>query len=128
MKKYVRKLEVTVQYTQTMQMIHTLYDLLCYDSSLSLLYGPVLLNVRGKVTPVAIFEYKVIRVLRFHSVDHGNDIRMVCFLENEDLIFDIFELIIADSVPLQTLDSDYSFGFRMLGLVNLGIMSFTDTL
>lgn len=50
---------------------------------------------------------------------------MIRSLEYEDLIFDIFELIIADPVPLKAFDSGYLLGFDVLGHVDLRIMAFT---
>ena len=50
---------------------------------------------------------------------------MICSLKYEDLIFDIFELIIADAVSLKAFDSSNLLGFNVLGHIDLSIMAFT---
>ena len=52
---------------------------------------------------------------------------MVSFFENKDLIFDILELIVADPVPLKTLDGHYFLSFSVFSLVDLGIMTLSDS-
>lgn len=83
-----------------MQVIHALYDLLSYTSGLIFRKWSMGLYELGQITSIAIFENKVIRVFRFHSIDHCYYIRVVGFFKNQDLVFDILELIIADSIPL----------------------------
>jgi hypothetical protein len=53
---------------------------------------------------------------------------MVGLLQHEYLIFDIFELIIADSIPLETLYSKYPLSSYVFGHVDLRIVSFANFL
>jgi len=52
---------------------------------------------------------------------------MISFLKDQNLIFDIFELIITDPIPLQAFNSYYFLCFRMLSLVDLCILAFSDS-
>ena len=53
---------------------------------------------------------------------------MISSLEDEDLIFDIFELIIADAIPLKAFDCSYLLGLHVLSHIDLRIMTFTNLL
>ena len=53
---------------------------------------------------------------------------MAGLFQHEYLIFDVFELIITDAIPLQTLYCEYLLCSYMLGHVDLSVVTFADFL
>lgn len=84
----------------TMQMIHALHNL--YDDLSRFFLRKLALSTdkRGQISSIAILKNQVIWVFGLHSINHFDDIGVISFLEDQDLIFYVFKLIIADSVSL----------------------------
>jgi hypothetical protein len=53
---------------------------------------------------------------------------MAGLFQHEYLIFDVFELIITDAIPLQTLYCEYLLCSYVLGHVDLSVVTFADFL
>lgn len=128
MEKNIRELEIAVQHANTVQVIHAIDDLINDFTRFTLRQPLAVIHVCGQIPRVAIVEDQVVGILGLHAIGHRDHVGVARSLQNQDLVLDVLELIVAYVVSRQALDSHDLFGGCVDRLVDLGIVPLANPL
>lgn len=103
-------------------MIHPVYDL-DDDFPSFFLWESALSGDEGwEISPIAILKDQIIRSLGLHSVEHAHYVGMIRFLQNQDLVLNVLELVVADTIPFKAFDSHKLVSMDVFPLKYLSVM------